>query len=601
MSSIWFVLRFGWPYLLRYRARLLLGIGLGLAYGMVAASFPWSIGVLVSRLTGQTDQIVPEFLDPFLPLTGREADFPQILGCMFFLPGLILIRGVLGYLSGYFLKWLNEHVSNDLRFDVMCKLHTLSMGYFHRAQTGDLLTRINADTKNLYRAINLSIADLVKEPIAIFSIITVLLWMDWQLTAFILLILPACILPMIILGKKVRAAGLGSRKAEVKQTGNLVEAFHNIRIIKAFGLETYQQARFQKFAGLLIKHNMRANRASELINPIIELAAGLVLSAVFLFVFITQRPIESLAAFIAGMVLFFNPIKKLARISITFQKARASIDRLKETFDEKSSVPEPPNPRPLAPFSREIQVEVRNFSYEAGGLAALRNLSLTIRKGEKLGIAGESGSGKSSLLNLLLRFYDPMEGFIKIDGMDFREVSSKALREQMALVSQDILLFDATVAENIALGRLGATREEIEAAARSAFAHDFILALPQGYDTPIGEKGIRLSGGQKQRISIARAFVRNAPILILDEATAALDAKSEEEVQKAIDTLSENRTVICVAHRLSTLRQCDRIVVLHRGEIVEEGTFHQLLERRGYFAVMAERQSIALEKPSLMS
>jgi subfamily B ATP-binding cassette protein MsbA len=253
-------------------------------------------------------------------------------------------------------------------------------------------------------------------------------------------------------------------------------------------------------------------------------------------------------------------------------------------------VREPEQPKKMPDFSKSIAFQNVSFNYGEGPV--LHDVSFTLQRGQRLGLAGESGSGKSSLLNLLFRFYDPTSGRIEIDGESINHYSLADLRYHFALVSQDVLLFNTTVAENIAFGKNGATREEVITAAKEAYAHDFISALPHGYDTPLGERGLRLSGGQRQRIAIARAFIRNAPILVLDEATASLDSQSEAEVQKAIDHLAEHRTVICVAHRLSTLRSMDRILVLQKGQVVEEGGFDELLNRRGLFTQMAARQSI---------
>jgi len=264
--------------------------------------------------------------------------------------------------------------------------------------------------------------------------------------------------------------------------------------------------------------------------------------------------------------------------------------RLKEILSTEPTVIDPPQPKPMPVFAKEIRFDNVRFGYRDNPV--LHDFSLVIPRGARLGLAGESGSGKTTLLNLLYRFYDPTAGALKIDGLNLREVSTRDLRAQMALVSQDTVLFDDTVAGNIAAGRPGATRAEIEAAARAAFAHDFIIQLPQGYDNQIGERGGTLSGGQRQRLAIARAFVRNAPILVLDEATASLDSKAEAEVQAAIDVLAEHRTVICVAHRLSTLATMDRIIVLAEGRIVEQGGYQELLKADGPFAAMARRQGI---------
>jgi subfamily B ATP-binding cassette protein MsbA len=281
---------------------------------------------------------------------------------------------------------------------------------------------------------------------------------------------------------------------------------------------------------------------------------------------------------------------------MVFQHASPSVERLTTTLREVPTVKEPAHPRPLPDFRSELTLEHVTFSY--GDRPVLNDVNLVLPRGRKLGVAGESGSGKSTLVNLLFRFYDPTGGAIRIDGVDLRDASSHDFRQLMALVSQEVVLFNQSVADNIACGKLGATREEVETAARNAFAHGFISQLPQGYDTIVGERGMTLSGGQRQRIAIARAFVRNAPILVLDEATASLDSQSEAEVQKAIDRLSENRTVICVAHRLSTLSTCDRIIVLLEGRIVEEGTFAELLHQGDLFALMAWRQGILSPKHS---
>jgi subfamily B ATP-binding cassette protein MsbA len=314
------------------------------------------------------------------------------------------------------------------------------------------------------------------------------------------------------------------------------------------------------------------------------------ISAVLLYAVWTNADFDTITAFITALFAFTSPVKKLNHLGVYYTQLSISLERIMALFELQPSVREPAHPRPLPPFSRELLFRHVGFSY--GDRAVLEEINFTLRRGERLGIAGESGSGKSSLINLVFRFYDPTTGEIEIDGVPLNQVRTAELRRQLALVSQDILLFNATVAENIAFGRQGATRDEVIAAARDAYAHSFIEQLPQGYDTPLGERGQRLSGGQRQRIAIARAFVRNAPILVLDEATAALDAQSEAEVQKAIDHLAEHRTVICVAHRLSTLRAMERILVLSHGRIVEQGSFEELLAQRGLFTAMAASQSI---------
>lgn len=294
--------------------------------------------------------------------------------------------------------------------------------------------------------------------------------------------------------------------------------------------------------------------------------------------------------FLGGVMMIYPSIKKLAALHVLFQQTSVGVERLVNILQEQPSVKEAPQPRPIERFERNVVFENVSFSY--GHELVLSDVNLTVPRGFKLGVAGESGSGKSTMVNLMFRFYDPTQGVIKIDGRDLREFSFHSLRQVLALVSQEVVLFDQTVAENIACGKPGATREDVEAAARAAYAHDFIIKLPKGYDTRVGERGVTLSGGQRQRVAIARAFVRNSPILVLDEATAALDSQSEAEVQVAIDRLTENRTVICVAHRLATLARMDSIIVLSQGRIIEQGSFSELLKKKGTFADMARRQGI---------
>jgi ATP-binding cassette, subfamily B, bacterial MsbA len=327
-----------------------------------------------------------------------------------------------------------------------------------------------------------------------------------------------------------------------------------------------------------------------MLNPIVQTLNAFGISFLLLYAFWTHCSFPKLVIFVGALMSFYTPFKKLNGIGVYMTQLSVSLERLMALFKLQPSVREAEHSVTMTGFKRSLEFRSVCFSY--GEAPVLTNVSFRLERGQRLGLAGESGSGKSSLINLVFRFYDPTSGQIQIDGIPLTDLRIADLRSNLALVSQDILLFNATVAENIGYGKIGSTREEIIAAAKEAHAHNFIEALPQGYDTPLGERGQRLSGGQRQRIAIARAFVRNAPILVLDEATASLDSQSEAEVQKAIDRLAENRTVICVAHRLSTLRSMDQIIVLDKGRIVEQGGFEQLLIKGGVFTAMAARQSI---------
>ena len=619
MNKLGNVLRFGWPYLRRYWGRVVVGVLLGILFGISNAGFVWATRTLIGRMNptptmadpaaaevadrapapagsrvraviAHWDQVTQREVDPWLPRIGRSLDLRQMVGGLLFLPFLAAFRGYTGFLSSYCLAWASERVVNDLRGDVLAKLSSLSFDFFNRSTMGDLVTRVNGDTAMLQRCLNIGVGDLVKEPMTIISLAVALGLIDWQLTLLSLAFFPVCVVPIIVLGKKARRAAKAGLDTTITQSSLLLETLSGIRVIKAFGLETEQVTRFRQLSRRLVHHGMKGIRAKELINPIIETVAVFGLGLLILYVINQGRSVEDMVGFLTGMVFLYTPVKKLAGLHVLFEQTSVGVQRLGQILREQPTIREPAVPKRLPEFTTAIEFDGVTFAY--GSVPVLADLHLTVRKGMKLGIAGESGSGKSTLINLLFRFYDPTQGSLRMDGADLREVSLIDLRQLMALVSQDIVLFDQTVAENIASGRLGATRSEVEAAARSASAHDFIQRLPQGYDTRIGERGITLSGGQRQRIAIARAFVRNAPILALDEATAALDSQAEAEVQSAIERLEQNRTVLCVAHRLSTLANMDHIVVLGNGRLVEQGTFEELMRKGGPFAAMAVRQGL---------
>jgi len=610
MNHIFTVLRFGWGYLRRYWARLACAVAASFVFALSNGSFIWATQTMTERFSQGAISIKKEnsrpsafaagvrrfnesvqcAMDPWLPRVGQALDWRQIAGVLLFLPLLVSVRSAADYLSNYCMGWVGERVIRDMRLDIMEKLSTLSLDFFTRSTTGDLLTRINVDSQNLLRALRVGGADLCKEPFTVVVVLGGLFWLDWRLTLCAMVLLPLCLFPLIVLGKKARRAMKASLEANISQSSQLVELLGGIRVIKAYNLEVEEIARFRKTSGQLVHAGMKGVQAKELVNPIIEVVSMFGLGLLLLYIFGSGRSGAELISFLVGIMMLVLPVRKLAAVHILFEQASVGAQRLMEILNEKPKVTEPPDPQPLGAFHSALVFDNVTFAY--GDKPVLRDFSLTIPRGFKLGIAGESGSGKTTLVNLLFRFYDPTSGAIKLDGHDLRSVSLRELRQQLALVSQDVTLFDQTVAENIACGKPGASHSEIEVAAEAAFAHDFITQLPSGYNTRVGERGATLSGGQCQRVAIARAFVRDAPILVLDEATAQLDAKSEAEVQVAIDRLAEHRTVICVAHRLSTLSGMDRIIVLAEGRMVEAGRFDELLRQRGVFADMATRQGI---------
>ena len=532
-------------------------------------------------------------VDLLFPEMGSPVTFWQAQYGPEGLPLLVAFRSAGQYLSAYWMSWVGEKMVNDLRVDVLECLSRLSLNYFNKAKMGDMITRINGDTMMLQRCIGNGVKHSITDPVTIVAVFLFLVVTDWQLTLSVVILLPMCLLPVAIYGSKARKASKKQVKANVTQASLIVEMLSAIRVVKAYSLEEREVSRFRVLSRRLFGHTMKGIRSREIVGPIIETASMLAVGALIVFVVQTGRSVPELVTFFAGLIMFYMPVKKLAKLHIMFEQTSVGVERLKSVLAEIPQVQDSTSAKAIEGFQREIRLENVSFAY--GEELVLRGLNLNIPRGTKLGIAGESGSGKSTIINLIFRFFDPTEGRMLVDGVDVRDLKLKDYRQLLALVSQDVVVFDQSVHENIASGRLGATQEEVVEAARQAHAETFIKALEEGFETRLGERGVTLSGGQRQRIAIARAFVRNAPILVLDEATAALDAKSEGEVQSAIDRLAANRTVICIAHRLSTLKSMDEIIVLDAGRIVEQGSYDALLKQGGQFAQMAARQGIRLD------
>ncbi len=627
--------RFSSVYLRRYWFRFSLGVMLGVLSGFSNGLTIFTVSTLLQRVTApekvqeiteqgladkkahdelreqgkpvvikpasffrEVKQYIYVQLDPLLPLRGRPATALQCSILFAIFPLLALIRGMLSYGSTYLLCWSGERITSDVKVDAFRRITSQSTDYFNRTTTSELISFLESDTVRIRSFLQLGMSDLVQAPVAVVSMFLVLVCMDWQLTLLSLVFVPIFILTTRKIGKKIRNIGTADNQMLIAQAALALESFNNIRVTKAYLLEDSQAAAFKKTGDKMVRGAMKLIQRRELLSPILETISMNGVSAVFVFVVVSGRSVDTLGAFLTSLILFLAPLKRLGTLNSYFAEFNVGAERLLHLFALEPTIADPPNPKPFPKFQEGIRVRNVTFSYRKEGPNVLENFSIDIPYKHRLGLAGESGNGKSSLLMLLIRFWDVNSGTIELDGVDIREMRLKDLRSQIAYVTQEVQLFNNTIAENIRFGRLDATPEDVIEAAQRAHAHEFILALPNGYDTPVGERGVLLSGGQRQRIAIARAFVRNAPILILDEATASLDSKSESEVQKAIDDLAQNRTVICVAHRLSTLKNMDEVIVLQRGGHIEErGTFQQLLKSGGAFAKMAAQQGIRPEDP----
>ena len=624
MSRALLIFRFSWPYVRKYRWRLYGALLAGAIFGLSNAGVLWLTRTVLERLNpeesasghelvsnetpssdasffqrsfsrmAKAKTAIAEVVDRWFPKMGSPVTVFQLLGALLGLPLLVSVRSGGEYLSAYWMSWVGERMVNDLRVEVLETLSRLSLGYFDQAKMGDMITRINGDTLALQNCIRIGVKHSVTDPITILAVFAYLVLMDWQLMAGAAVLLPICLVPVIIYGRKARRASTDKIQTNVTQSSLIIEMLSAIRVVKAFALEEREVARFRRLSRQLFRYTMRGVRSQEIVGPIIETVSMIAVGMLIVFVVQTGRSAPDLITFFIGLIMFYMPIKKLAKLHILFEQASVSVGRLQNILAETPEVRDTPQAASIQSFSKSIQFENVSFAYARAKPSnmALQNICLTIPHGQKLGIAGESGSGKTTLIHLLFRFFDPAAGAVFFDGKDLRQLKVKDCRKLLALVSQDIVVFDQSVAENIRCGRPNATKKEILQAAQQAHATEFIEKLHKGFETQLGERGAALSGGQRQRIAIARAFIRNAPILVLDEATAALDAQAEAEVQTAIDNLAQNRTVICIAHRLSTLQTMDKIIVLEKGRIAQQGNYPQLLSQNGPFARMAQRQGI---------
>jgi subfamily B ATP-binding cassette protein MsbA len=519
--------------------------------------------------------------------------------------GVFFIKGVGSYVSSYLMAGVGQRVVMDLRNQLYRHILGQSAGFFAEHTTGQLMSRLGNDVNQVQQAVSETIGDLARETLVAIVLAVYLFFIDARLTLVCLTGAPLVVYPLVRLGWRVRRTTRRSQEALEHLSHMSAEAFTGHRIVKAFGTEEHETERFKRAAYGLFRTNMKVTAALSTLPPLMELigGVGMALALVYGSIQVSANQMTSGAffSFMAALLLMYGPAKKLSRVNANLQQTIAASERIFEMLDTHTEVVERPHAEAMAPFRRAIEFADVSFGYEDGHEDILRGVSFRVEAGQMIAVVGRSGAGKTTLVNMLPRFYDVTSGAILIDGVDIRHVTLASLRAQIGIVTQETVLFDDTIASNIAYGANGSARassEAIEAAARAANAHDFVAALPDGYDTTIGERGQRLSGGQRQRLAIARALLKNAPILVLDEATSALDSESELLVQEALANLMMNRTSFVIAHRLSTIRRADAIIVLEQGRIAEIGRHDELLARpAGAYAALYQMQLLERSKP----
>ena len=511
--------------------------------------------------------------------------------------GILLVfalRGFFVYGQNYLMSYVSQKVVIDLRESLFRHFQRLSISYFDRSRTGKVLSYMTNDVGALQGALAQNVIELSTESITLVGSLVAMFYLHWQLALLTLITVPLVAQAMNLFGKKLRKASGTMQQRSAEITSVLQEMIVSIRLIRLFVREDYEIDRFKRENENNFNAQMKAAQLSATLTPVVEFLAAIAVTTIVWYggneVISGNLTSGSLIAFLVYSVNITNPVKRLGNVYGSIQRAVAAAERVFDVLDTSPEIQDAPGAIELPSVQGRVTFENVTFEYRAGE-PALRNMSIDIPPGQVLAIVGPSGAGKSTIANLLPRFYDPQEGRILIDNVDIKNVTVRSLREQIAMVPQDTILFSASIFENILYGRLDATREEVMEASRAANAHDFILQLPDGYDTQIGERGCQLSGGQRQRISIARAILKDPRILILDEATSALDAESERLVQDALDKLMVGRTTLVIAHRLSTIQRADSILVLDKGRMIECGRHAELLEAGGLYSKLYSLQT----------
>ncbi|MFL6551582.1 MAG: ABC transporter ATP-binding protein [Povalibacter sp.] len=538
-------------------------------------------------------QVFPKIFGSHASVLGKW----ELIGIALWLPFVFTLRGVAGYLNSYLIQYTGVRVLEALRVDYFTKLQVLPLSFFSRRTTGDLIARGLGDTNQLQNTLVVISNEIIKQPATLIGAVGYLIYLAVTeqgvvLVLLTLTIIPLCVFPIRFVGKKMveKARMLQTQSGSI--TDRFTENLSATREVRAFGLEDMEVGRFRDLSRAMLTAQMKVVKYAQALAPSIEIISSIGMSITLVYAYRMHIPLESFLAIIAALVVCYDPVKKLGALSNEIRRGEVSLERLEEVLNEPVEIADPEHPVPVDRLSGDIAFSDVTFAYKKGE-SVLRDISIRIPTGTVCALVGPSGAGKSTFASLVPRFHDVGSGRISIDGIDVRDMRLADLRRNIAIVSQEPVLFNDTIYNNLLFGRLDATRDEVERAARDAFAHDFILSLPNGYETMVGERGSNLSGGQKQRVALARAFLRQAPILILDEATSALDSESEAFVQRALKKLMTGKTVLIIAHRFSTIRDASMILVFQEARIVAHGSHMALYESNALYKSLYDRQQTA--------
>jgi len=543
------------------------------------------LAVICMVIAGGLQSALPLIAKPGIDQIFVSKDMSALKWIPLVVVAIFLFKGLANYGQVVIMSSIGLRIVTDLRNKLYEQIQKQSLAFFSEHPTGLLMSRITNDVQSVQTASAEAITALVKDTFMLISLVGVIFYTDWKLALIGMVVFPLTIYPIATFGKKMRKITTSSQITMGTLSSLLQETISGTRIVKAFSMENYESKRFAAENEKLLKYNMKAISINAMSSPIMDFLGGLGIAAVMFYggynvVHGTSTP-GTFFAFIAALLMLYEPVKRLTNINNTINQGIAGADRIFSIIDRIPDIEDKPGAVALPAIQRGIDIENVTFRYEQKPV--LKNINLSIKAGEVIAFVGMSGGGKTTLVNLIPRFYDVSEGRVRIDGQDIRDVTLQSLRGQIAIVTQQTILFNDTVRNNIAYGDIERNEEDIISAAKAANAHDFIMKMPKGYDTNIGELGTKISGGEKQRLSIARAILKNAPILILDEATSSLDTEAEIEVQGALDNLMKGRTTLVIAHRLSTIRNADRIIALINGVIVEEGDHETLMKKKGEY------------------